>query len=121
MHELAYSSGRRHDCWTLLCNVFRRKRRQITTAALLGCLVWVSAASANEQLDELAFGNPSVTKLDVSELADIRAGAALPVTREVSQQIGVILWDEVRLPPPPGRHQPVDTRIGGEMNFIQRQ
>jgi hypothetical protein len=86
-------------------------------ACLLLC-AYVPAALASEHICGPAFLELPQTRLSESSLSAVRAGSPVPNVPRL--QLGVILWDEPRLPPVPVRNVS-DTRINAEMNTYVRQ
>ena len=87
-------------------------------AVLLVCTGFAPSASADGRPNEITFASLSGKEVDASRLTEVRAGAAMPAIP--TQQLGVILWDELRIPPPPVRINTGDSSITGRMNVFQR-
>ena len=54
-----------------------------------------------------------------AQLDQVRGGMTTPAGLPPTT-VGVILWDEVRVPAPPVRHSAADARVTGEMNVFQK-
>jgi hypothetical protein len=95
------------DCW----------HRPLAIAAL-ACTFSSPTACADEQLEQRVPADFIGVRVEQSRLAEVRAGSVTTLAIPL-QQLGVILWDEVRLPAPPVRNSTGDARVTAEMNTFQ--
>ncbi len=88
-------------------------------AVAFGC---AASAQGNEEQITQNPGDKIVAlpgqRVDPNTLAQVRGGSLLP-TAPV-HEIGVILWDERRIPPPPVRHH-IDARVTAQMDILDRR
>jgi hypothetical protein len=75
------------------------------------------ATLADQQVLENAHSQLFDRRVTDKNLFAVRAGSAVPPVP--LQVIGVILWDEKRIPPPPVRDSS-DSRITAQMNTFQK-
>jgi hypothetical protein len=84
---------------------------------LLALICSSPAAFADEQRVE---SSPMIlgSRVDSARLAEVRAGT--PIPEASAQHLSVILWDELRIPPPPVRDRAGDSRVTAQMNMFQK-
>lgn len=96
-------------------------RRAPFTLVVLTCMT-SSTSGADQLIDERARAAVLAHPIEESRLAEVRGGSG--VSAGSLMQLGVILWDELRLPPvppvPPVRNTVSDVRLSTEMNTPQK-
>jgi hypothetical protein len=100
-------------------SILKRTKTVIAAASVtLTCCIASAGAYGVESVEEntcLMFGQDVSTAI----LDEVRGGT-LTAVDGAPTTVGVILWDEPRLPPPPIRNSNVDLRVTGEMNVFQK-
>ena len=95
--------------------------RLVCPVLMLFALGGTAAARADEQNnvrrhDDTALSFPQY-RVDHNTLSQVRAGSVRPALPET--YLGVILWDERRIPPPPVRH--AEERVTAQIEIIFKQ
>lgn len=84
----------------------------------VGC---APSLQASEERINLRPGDKTIAwpeqRVDHNTLAHVRAGSLTP--NLPPHDVGVILWDERRIPPPPVRH--IDARVTAGMDILDRR
>jgi hypothetical protein len=92
-----------------------RTRGAFTLVTIVAVFTWSSLAiGAGDESSDVAL-LPLSARVGNEQLSEVRGGqiqSAVPP----NQPIGVILWDELRIPPPPVRESFNDARVTASMN-----
>lgn len=95
--------------------------RLVCPALMLLALGGTAAARADEHNDVHLHDDTAVSwpqnRVDHNTLSQVRAGSVRPALPETV--LGVILWDERRIPPPPVRH--AEERVTAQIEIIFKQ
>jgi hypothetical protein len=95
--------------------------RVVCRVLMLFALGGTTAARADEQKTVHLHGNTAVSlpqkRVDHNTLSQVRAGSVRPALP--GTYLGVILWDERRVLPPPVRH--AEERVTAQIEIILRQ